>query len=184
MNNEHANETIIPLHEWALVQPEHPAEEKSAGGLILARDSKKHPRLRAKVLAVGPGEVKDGVRIQTAARPGDVVLLQKHNLAQGLIYHDDEHGPCLIPQSEIIAIVRRRRGASIDDGRWPGDTPLTPDVYAASDDKMKPAEVALYSSNDEQARSDTERLLRRVDRLEERQNLLAIEVTDVRKAGT
>lgn len=101
------NETIIPLNEWALVQPIKPAEEKSAGGLItVVRDEKKHPRLRALVLSIGAGELKNGVLVTTPAKVGDVVLLQRHNLLQGAVYHDDENGPCLVPQSEIIAVVQ------------------------------------------------------------------------------
>jgi co-chaperonin GroES (HSP10) len=108
------NETIVPLHEWALVQVEKPAEEKSPGGLIVVRNDQKHPRLRAILLAKGPGEWKDGVRLQTEAEPGDVVLLQRHNLLQGLVYHDDENGPSLIPQSEIIAVVQKEDPSPTD----------------------------------------------------------------------
>ncbi|MBX3198260.1 MAG: co-chaperone GroES [Labilithrix sp.] len=163
MSNEHANETIIPLHEWALVQPENATEEKSAGGIILSRDAKKHPRLRARVLAVGPGEVKDGVRVRTEARPGDVVLLQRHNLLQGLVYHDDENGPCLIPQSEIIAIVRSSSPRAADAG---------PAADAADDDPMTPSVANLHGRLDERVYAST--LRAELDRLEARQDALLL----------
>lgn len=101
------NETVTPLHEWVLVQVEKASIEKTKTGLYIARDDKKHPRLRAKVLAVGSGEWKDGVLIKCEAKPGDTVILQRHNLVQGTgLTHENEDAPSLVPQSEIIAIVK------------------------------------------------------------------------------
>ncbi len=107
MNETNERETVTPLHEWVLVQVLKESAEKTRSGLYIARDDKKHPRLRAKVLAVGTGEWKDGVLVKTDAKPGDVVILQRHNLVQGTgLTHESDDAPSLVPQSEIIAIVR------------------------------------------------------------------------------
>ena len=65
---------VKPLSDRVLVLP-NPAEEKTAGGLIIPDTAKEKP-LAGKVVAVGPGtsevkmEVKVGDQVFTASMPG------------------------------------------------------------------------------------------------------------------
>ena len=64
---------VKPLSDRVLILP-NPAEEKTAGGLIIPDTAKEKP-LAGKVVAVGPGtsevkmEVKEGDRCSTASMP-------------------------------------------------------------------------------------------------------------------
>ncbi len=45
---------LTPLHDWVIVKPA-PAEEKTAGGIIIPDTAKEKPQ-RGIVIAVGPGK--------------------------------------------------------------------------------------------------------------------------------
>ncbi|MDX1532090.1 MAG: co-chaperone GroES, partial [Rhodothermales bacterium] len=68
--------SIKPLADRVVVKPEA-AEEKTAGGLIIPDTAKEKPQ-KGKVLAVGPGRVENGNKIDMSVKEGDTVLYGKY----------------------------------------------------------------------------------------------------------
>jgi chaperonin GroES len=68
---------IRPLDDRVVVEPLE-AEEKSAGGILLPDTAKQKPQ-KGKVVAVGPGKLKDsGERVTLAVAVGDTVIYGKY----------------------------------------------------------------------------------------------------------
>lgn len=69
---------IKPLDDRIVVEPLE-AEEKTAGGILLPDTAKQKPQ-RGKIVAVGPGKVRDnGERTALAVKVGDEVLYGKYS---------------------------------------------------------------------------------------------------------
>ena len=87
---------VKPLSDRVLVLP-NPAEEKTAGGLIIPDTAKEKP-LAGKVVAVGPGtsEIKMEVRV------GDEVLYGKY---AGTEIRIDGTDYLIMKQQDILAII-------------------------------------------------------------------------------
>jgi chaperonin GroES len=88
--------TVKPLSDRVLVLP-NPAEEVTAGGLIIPDTAKEKP-LAGKVIAAGPGtaevkmEVKEGDRVLYGKYAGTEISLE------GTSY-------LILKQSEILAVI-------------------------------------------------------------------------------
>jgi chaperonin GroES len=68
---------IRPLDDRVLVEPLE-AEEKTAGGILLPDTAKEKPQ-RGKVVAVGPGKLRDsGDRTALSVKVGDEVLFGRY----------------------------------------------------------------------------------------------------------
>ncbi|AZN43394.1 MULTISPECIES: co-chaperone GroES [Paenibacillus] len=67
---------IRPLGERVLIEP-IAKEETTASGILLPETAKEKPQ-EGKVIAVGSGAVKDGVRIALEVKEGDRVLFSKY----------------------------------------------------------------------------------------------------------
>ncbi|NBD24421.1 MULTISPECIES: co-chaperone GroES [Paenibacillus] len=67
---------IRPLGERVLIEP-IAKEETTASGILLPDTAKEKPQ-EGKVIAVGSGAVKDGVRIALEVKEGDRVLFSKY----------------------------------------------------------------------------------------------------------
>ena len=87
---------VKPLSDRVLIQP-NPAEEKTAGGLIIPDTAKEKP-LAGKVIAVGPGtsEVKMEVKV------GDEVLYGKYAGQESSI---EGTGYLIMKQKDNLAII-------------------------------------------------------------------------------
>jgi chaperonin GroES len=73
-----ASVKVRPLDDRVVVQPLE-AEEKTAGGILLPDTAKEKPQ-RGKVVAVGPGKLRDdGGRTAPSVKEGDVVLYGKYS---------------------------------------------------------------------------------------------------------
>ena len=71
------NLKIRPLDDRVVVEPLE-AEEKTPGGILLPDTAKQKPQ-RGRVLAVGPGKLRDnGVRSVVAVSRGDEVLYGRY----------------------------------------------------------------------------------------------------------
>jgi chaperonin GroES len=71
------NVKIRPLDDRVVVEPLE-AEEKTAGGILLPDTAKQKPQ-RGRVLAVGPGKLRDnGQRSVVAVAKGDEVLYGRY----------------------------------------------------------------------------------------------------------
>ncbi len=77
------------------------AEKTTKSGLILTESAAEKPQI-AEVVAVGPGGVVDGEKIEMAVKPGDKVVIDKYAGTEIKLGADK----CIIVrQSEILAIV-------------------------------------------------------------------------------
>ena len=67
---------IKPLGERVLIEP-IAKEETTASGIVLPDSAKEKPQ-EGKVVAVGSGTLKDGVRVALEVKEGDRVLFSKY----------------------------------------------------------------------------------------------------------
>jgi len=87
---------VTPLHDRVIVKPA-PAEEKTAGGIIIPDTAKEKPQ-RGTVVAAGPGKKDEPVTVKV----GDTVLYGKYAGTEIQV----EGGEYLIMrESDILAIV-------------------------------------------------------------------------------
>lgn len=87
---------VKPLSDRVLVLP-NPAEEKTAGGLIIPDTAKEKP-LAGKVVAVGPGTSETKMEVKV----GDEVLYGKY---AGTEIHIDGKDYLIMKQQDILAII-------------------------------------------------------------------------------
>ena len=92
--------TIKPLADRIVIKMTE-AEETTKSGLILAAASKEKPQV-AEVVAVGPGGVVDGEKVDMYLKVGDKVLLSKY---AGTEVKVDDVEYTILRQSEDLAIV-------------------------------------------------------------------------------
>lgn len=91
---------IKPLADRIVIKMTE-AEETTKSGLILASASKEKPQI-AEVVAVGPGGIVDGEKIDMYLKVGDKVLLSKY---AGTEVKVDDVEYTILRQSEVLAIV-------------------------------------------------------------------------------
>jgi chaperonin GroES len=87
---------ITPLHDRVIVRPA-PAEEKSAGGIIIPDTAKEKPQ-RGIVIAAGPGKKDEAVTV----KKGDQVLYGKYSGTEIKIEGQDL---LIMRESDILAII-------------------------------------------------------------------------------
>ena len=88
---------VKPLSDRVLILP-NPAEEKTAGGLIIPDTAKEKP-LAGKVVAVGPGTAE----IKMEVKAGDQVIYSKYSGTE--VKLDDEEY-IVVKQNDILAIIQ------------------------------------------------------------------------------
>ncbi|MGA0255503.1 MAG: co-chaperone GroES [Rhodothermales bacterium] len=92
--------SIKPLGDRVVVKPE-PAEEKTASGLFIPDTAKEKPQ-RGTVVAVGPGKVENGNKIEMTVSEGDTVLYGKYSGTEITMDGDDV---LIMRESDILGIV-------------------------------------------------------------------------------
>ena len=88
--------SVTPLHDRVIVKPA-PAEEKTAGGIIIPDTAKEKPQ-RGVVIAAGPGKKDEPMSVKA----GDTVLYGKYAGTEIQIDGDDM---LIMRESDILAIV-------------------------------------------------------------------------------
>jgi chaperonin GroES len=88
--------SITPLHDRVIVKPA-PAEEKTAGGIIIPDTAKEKPQ-RGSVVAAGPGKKDEPMSVKA----GDTVLYGKYSGTEITIEGQDY---LIMRESDILAIV-------------------------------------------------------------------------------
>ena len=68
---------LIPLGDRVVVKPNDEDESVTPSGLVIPDTAQEKPQL-GEVLAVGPGEYKDGERIPVDVSVGDLVFYSKY----------------------------------------------------------------------------------------------------------
>ena len=91
---------IRPLGYRVVIQVAE-AETKTASGIILADTAKEKP-MKGVVVAVGPGEFKDGQRSPMDVKVGDAVIYSKY---AGTEVKVDGEDYLVCRQSDILAIA-------------------------------------------------------------------------------
>lgn len=77
------------------------AEETTKSGIVLASTAKEKPQI-AEVVAVGPGGIIDGNKVEMYVNVGDKVVVAKY---AGTEIKLDSQEYTIIRQSEILAVV-------------------------------------------------------------------------------
>lgn len=85
-----------PINDRVVVKPS-PAEEKTAGGIIIPDTAKEKPQ-KGEVIAVGPG--KDGIDMTVSI--GDTVLYGKYS-GQELTYEGNDY--LIMREDDILVIL-------------------------------------------------------------------------------
>ena len=92
---------IRPLDDRVLVEPLE-AEEKTAGGILLPDTAKEKPQ-RGKVVAVGPGKLRDsGDRTALSVKVGDEVLFGRYAGSEIKVDGDEL---LILGEEDILAVV-------------------------------------------------------------------------------
>lgn len=90
------NLKVTPLHDRVIVKPA-PAEEKTAGGIIIPDTAKEKPQ-RGVIVAAGPGKKEEPM----AVKNGDTVLYGKY---AGTEIQIDGESLLIMRESDILAIL-------------------------------------------------------------------------------
>ncbi len=93
---------IKPLADRVVVQVEEESERKRASGIILPDTMSKEKPMMGKVIAVGPGKMKDGKRIEPEVKVGDMVIFKEWGPTQVKI---EEQEYLILNESDILAIA-------------------------------------------------------------------------------
>ncbi|MCL6597831.1 co-chaperone GroES [Alicyclobacillus macrosporangiidus] len=93
---------IKPLADRVVVRPVD-REEKTASGIVLPDTAKEKPQ-EGEVIAVGPGRVEDGKRVELDVKVGDRVIYSKYAGTE-VKYNNEEY--LILRESDILAIVEK-----------------------------------------------------------------------------
>ncbi|MDD5889393.1 MAG: co-chaperone GroES [Ruminococcus sp.] len=92
--------TIKPLADKVVVKVEE-AEQTTASGIVLSTSAQEKPAF-ATVVAVSPGGVVDGEKVEMTVKVGDKVVTSKYS---GTEIKLDGEEYTIVSQSDILAIV-------------------------------------------------------------------------------
>ena len=92
--------TIKPLSDRVVVRMTE-AEETTKSGIILTGSAKEKPQV-FEVVAVGPGGVVDGNKVEMYVKPGDKVLTSKYSGTEAKV---DGNQYTILRQEDILAVV-------------------------------------------------------------------------------
>lgn len=90
------NVNITPLHDRVIVKSA-PAQEKTAGGIIIPDTAKEKPQ-KGTVLAAGPGKKDEPMTVKT----GDTVLYGKYAGTE-ITFEGEEY--LIMRESDILAVI-------------------------------------------------------------------------------
>ncbi|MES2702914.1 MAG: co-chaperone GroES [Bacteroidota bacterium] len=90
------NVNVTPLHDRVIVKPA-PAEEKTAGGIIIPDTAKEKPQ-RGTVVAAGPGKKDEPMSVKS----GDTILYGKY---AGTEVNFDGEDLLIMRESDILAVI-------------------------------------------------------------------------------
>jgi chaperonin GroES len=92
---------LKPLGDRIVVKPTDEEESRTASGLVIPDTAKEKPQL-GEVLAVGPGEFKDGERIPMDVKVGDVVFYSKYGGTEVKVDGEDY---LVLSSRDVLAIL-------------------------------------------------------------------------------
>lgn len=93
---------LKPLNDQVILQkPEGESQTTTSSGIVLTAD-KDERQVIATVLAVGPGKMEDGKRLEMGLKVGDKVVFKSY--ASTDVTLDEKHY-LIVKESDILAIV-------------------------------------------------------------------------------
>ena len=92
---------LKPLGDRIVVKPKDEAEARTASGLVIPDTAKEKPQL-GEVLAVGPGEYKDGERVPMDVSVGDLVFYSKYGGTE-VNHEGDEY--LILSARDVLAVL-------------------------------------------------------------------------------
>lgn len=92
--------TIKPLADRVVIKMNE-TEETTKSGIVLASTAKEKPQV-ASVIAVGPGGLVDGNKVEMYVNVGDKVITSKYS---GTEVKFDGEEYTIVRQSDILAVV-------------------------------------------------------------------------------
>jgi len=95
---------IKPLGDRVVIKPE-PPEEKTESGLYIPDTAKEKPQ-RGTVIAVGPGRVENGTKIEMSVKEGDKVLYGKYAGTEITI---DGEEYLIMRETDILGIIEEEK---------------------------------------------------------------------------
>lgn len=96
-----ADINIKPLADRVLVKRLEEEEEQKVGGIIIPDTAKEKPQ-EAEIVAVGPGKVEDGKRVELEVKVGDKVLIGKYSGTEVKIEGEEY---LIMREDDILAVV-------------------------------------------------------------------------------
>ncbi len=91
---------LVPLGDKVVIK-QLEAEEKTKSGIVLPSQSKEKPQM-AVVVAVGPGGIVDGNKVEMVVKAGDKIIYSKYC---GTEVECDGDKLLVVRQNDILAIV-------------------------------------------------------------------------------
>ncbi len=92
--------TLKPLSDRVVVKMVE-LEETTKSGIILPGTAKERPQV-AEVIAVGPGEMKDGKLVPMTVKVGDKVITSKYSGTEVKLGNDEY---VIVRQDDILATI-------------------------------------------------------------------------------
>ncbi len=92
---------LKPLGNRVVVKPSE-KEERTKSGIVLPDTAKEKPQ-EGKVIAVGPGEYKEGKRVPMGVKVGDKVIYSKYGGTEVKIEGEEY---LILREDDILAIVK------------------------------------------------------------------------------
>lgn len=92
---------ITPLADRVVLKAVE-AEEKTASGIILPESAKEKPE-QGKVVAVGPGRIQDGKRVEMEVKVGDAVLYSKYGPTEVKVGGEEF---MIVKEEDILAVIK------------------------------------------------------------------------------
>ncbi len=92
---------LKPLGDRIVVKPNDEDETRTASGLVIPDTAKEKPQL-GEVLAVGPGEYKDGERVPVDVSVGDLVFYSKYGGTEVKVEGEDF---LILSSRDVLAIL-------------------------------------------------------------------------------
>ena len=92
--------TVKPLSNRVVLKKVE-AEETTKSGILLAGSAKEKPQM-SEVVAIGPGEVRDGVLVPMTVKVGNKVITSKYSGTEVKI---DGNEYIIVKEDDILAIV-------------------------------------------------------------------------------
>jgi len=93
---------IRPLQDRVIVK-RVAEEEKTKGGIIIPDTAKEKP-IEGEVIAVGPGKLEDGKRIEPSVKAGDRILFGKYAGTEVKLDGEDR---LILREDDILGVIER-----------------------------------------------------------------------------